>query len=286
MLLFLKINFMKKTLLFLFILFTSLMFAQVGIGTETPASSAILDITSTNKGILFPRMTSAQRNAIATPDIGLYIFDTDTKSPWFYNGAWINTAGANYGDIKSGIQSGDHNGWIKLDGRLKSSLTSSQQAAANTLSIGTNLPNASNSYLSQNGATLGAVSASNNTVTISTTNLPSHNHSFTGTGAWTSSESHSHTYSDAYFAENRGESDRVGNNSRFGTGANTDNDNSFIWRTNDNSNSVSKSDIYTSSNSHSHSFTPSGSIGSTGDGTAVNIAPKTLTVNMFIYLGL
>ena len=273
---------MKKTLLFLFILFTSIIFAQVGIGTETPASSAILDITSTNKGILFPRMTSAQRNAIATPDIGLYIFDTDTKSPWFYNGAWINTAGANYGDIKSGIQSGDHNGWIKLDGRLKSSLTSSQQAAATTLSIGTNLPNASNSYLSQNGGTLGAVSAGNNTVTLTTENLPSHNHSFSGTNANTSSESHSHTYNDAYFAENRG----ISGNQQYGLAAGSDTNNNFIWRTNNDSYSYSKSDINTSSTSHSHSFTPSGSIGNTGSGTSINIAPKTLTVNMFIYLGL
>jgi hypothetical protein len=278
---------MKKIIYLLLLVFSTIMFAQVGIGTETPANSAILDISSTNKGILFPRMSTAQRNAIATPDIGLYIFDTNTKSPWFYNGtSWINTAGANYGDIKSGIQSGDHNGWIKLDGRLKSTLTASQQTIAISLSIGTNLPNATNSYLSQNGGTLGAVSAGNNTVNLTAANLPSHNHSFTGTGAWTHSNTHSHTYNDAYFAENRSESDKVGNNSRFGTSANTDNDNSFIWRTNDNTNSVSMSNINTSSSTHDHYFQPSGTIGNTGDGTAINIAPKTLTVNMFIYLGL
>lgn len=259
------------------------MSAQVGIGTETPASSAILDISSTNKGILFPRMTSAQRNAITSPDIGLYIFDTDTKSPWFYNGtSWINTAGANYGDIKTGIQSNDHNGWIKLDGRLKSTLTTSQQAAANSLSIGTNLPNASNSYLSQNGGTLGAVSAGNNTVTLTTANLPSHNHLFTGTGAWTNSDTHSHVYNDAYFAENRG---LTGNN-RFGISAGSDTDNNFIWRTSGGGDSNYISDINTSNNTHSHYFTPSGTIGTTGDGASINIAPKTLTVNMFIYLGL
>jgi len=282
MLLFFKINLMKKSVQLLVLLFTSMMFAQVGIGTETPASSAILDVSSTNKGMLFPRMTSAQRNAINTPDVGLYIFDTDTKSPWFYNGTWINTAGANYGDIKSGIQSSDHNGWIKLDGRLKSTLTTSQQAAANSLSIGTNLPNATNSYLSQNGGTLGAVSATNNTVTLTTDNLPSHNHSFSGTNANTSSDTHSHTYNDAYFAENR----NMSGNQQYGLGAGSDFDNNFIWRTSGDSYSNSKSDISTSSNSHSHNFTPSGSIGNTGSGTAVNITPKTLTVNMFIYLGL
>jgi hypothetical protein len=273
---------MKKIICVLTLVFSTLMSAQVGIGTETPASSAILDISSTNKGILFPRMTSAQRNAITSPDIGLYIFDTDTKSPWFYNGtSWINTAGANYGDIKTGIQSTDHNGWVKLDGRLKSSLTSSQQTVANSLSIGTNLPNANNSYLSQNGGTLGAVSAGNNTVTLTNDNLPSHNHTFTGTGAWTHSNTHSHTYNDAYFAENRG----ISGNQQYGLGAGSDTDNNFVWRTSGDSYSNSKSDINTGSNTHDHYFTPSGSIGSTGSGTAVNIAPKTLTVNMFIYLG-
>ena len=38
--------------------------AQVGIGTETPESSSILDISSTSKGILVPRMTEIQTNAI------------------------------------------------------------------------------------------------------------------------------------------------------------------------------------------------------------------------------
>lgn len=278
-----KLSLMKKIFNISLLVFSSIMFAQVGIGTVTPASSAILDISSTNKGILFPRMTSIQRNAIATPDIGLYIFDTNTKSPWFYNGStWINTAGANYGDIKSGIQSSDHNGWIKLDGRAISSLTAAQQVAANSLSIGTNLPNASNSYLSQNGGTLGAVSAANNTVTLTTDNLPAHNHAFTGTGAYTNSDTHSHTYNDAYFAENRS----LTGNQQYGLGAGSDTDNNFIWRTSGDSYSNSKTDINTSSNTHNHYFTPSGTIGNAGSGTAVNIAPKTLTVNMFIFLGL
>jgi hypothetical protein len=47
------------------------------------------------------------------------------------------------GDCKSGLQAADHDGWVLLDGRTKSSLTAAQQTAATSLGIGTNLPNAS-----------------------------------------------------------------------------------------------------------------------------------------------
>ncbi len=43
----------------------------VGIGTSTPHTSAILDLTSTTQGMLLPRMTTAQRDAITTPSDGL-----------------------------------------------------------------------------------------------------------------------------------------------------------------------------------------------------------------------
>ena len=63
---------------------------SVGIGTSTPNASALLDLTSTSKGLLAPRMTTAQRTAIASPANGLLVFDNSTASFWFYNGAaWI-----------------------------------------------------------------------------------------------------------------------------------------------------------------------------------------------------
>lgn len=85
---------MKRNLIILaaFIL-ASTMFAQaqVGIGTTTPNASAALDVQSTTKGILLPRMTSAQRIAIATPANGLIVYQTDAISGlWmFISGAWI-----------------------------------------------------------------------------------------------------------------------------------------------------------------------------------------------------
>ena len=54
----------------LFSLLSSISFSQVGIGTITPNSSAVLDLTSTSKGFLPPRITAAQRNAISSPVAG------------------------------------------------------------------------------------------------------------------------------------------------------------------------------------------------------------------------
>ena len=70
---------MKKTILTLFtlgFLGASSTYAQVGIGTQTPDPSAILELESTEKGFLPPRMTTEQRNAIPNPEIGLVIFNT------------------------------------------------------------------------------------------------------------------------------------------------------------------------------------------------------------------
>jgi hypothetical protein len=64
---------------------------NVGIGTTAPHASSKLDIQSTNQGLLVPRMSTAQRTSIVSPAIGLFVFDTDTNSFWFYGGAaWIN----------------------------------------------------------------------------------------------------------------------------------------------------------------------------------------------------
>ena len=55
-------------------------FAQVGIGTDTPDTSAALDINSTTKGLLPPRMKANERDAINNPKQGLIIFCTDCAS--------------------------------------------------------------------------------------------------------------------------------------------------------------------------------------------------------------
>ena len=71
----------------------------VGIGTTTPNASSLLEIASTSKGILIPRMTSSQRNNIIAPATGLLVFVTD-RAPgfYYYNGAaWVALAGSGAG---------------------------------------------------------------------------------------------------------------------------------------------------------------------------------------------
>lgn len=59
----------------------------IGINNPAPHASSILDVASTNKGMLIPRMTSVQRLAIALPANGLIVYDISQSAFYFYNGA-------------------------------------------------------------------------------------------------------------------------------------------------------------------------------------------------------
>ncbi len=82
---------MKKNLLYSCLVLCSLIpfvtqAQNVGINSDgtLPASSAMLDVKSTSKGLLIPRMNTAQRTAIVSPANGLMVFDTTTNTFWFY----------------------------------------------------------------------------------------------------------------------------------------------------------------------------------------------------------
>jgi uncharacterized protein (TIGR02145 family) len=86
---------MKKLMLSAVLAATSLIsYAQASIGTTTPNASAALDVTSITSGLLPPRMTKAQRDAISTPAAGLMVYCTDCRvngEPQFYNGTtWFS----------------------------------------------------------------------------------------------------------------------------------------------------------------------------------------------------
>lgn len=82
---------------FTLMLFLSLQASsQVGIGTNSPSASAVLQLESTNKGFLPSRMTTIQRNGIASPANGLVIYNTTTNTLEYFNSAlnaWVGLNG-------------------------------------------------------------------------------------------------------------------------------------------------------------------------------------------------
>jgi len=110
---------------------------QFGFGTNTPNVSAILDLTSTTRGFLPPRMTTAQRDAIGTPGDGLQIYNTTTVRPEMYiGGAWtsINPITAHSG--LSGLTSGDpHTQYGLLAGRAGGSTYYGGTGSAESLNL-------------------------------------------------------------------------------------------------------------------------------------------------------
>ena len=277
--------------------------AQTGIGTATPNASAKLEVYATDKGFLPPRVTltsASDATTIASPAVGLLVYNlgsTNLQAGYYY---WNGTSWATIvvsfgnlptpGDVKTGFQTTDHNGWVKMDGRLKSSLNAKQQAQASALGFGTNLPDASNTYLSQNGAAMGAVSGSNSVV-LSQANLPILN--FTGTSGNNGGHSHNvdppgtYTYNNGnhYHDMNFQNDDYNGS----GGGAQSLEDDGGWWSvrtTNwagDHNHYVDIPNFTSGSvGDHNHPV----SVSSGGSGAAITVAPKTLSVTMFIYLGL
>lgn len=187
-------------------------------------------------------------------------FNTTGSYPWFE--AQVISGNApfnqfNYGDVKTGIQTGDHNGWIKLDGRAKSTLSSSQQTQATSLGIGTNLPDATNAFLVQNGGTLGNVSGSSAKI-IAQSNLPN----TTLSGTTTTNGDHTHSLGIAFSSTTAG----------WGI---TSGAAGYTW---------AGSTTLSTAGAHSHSLTTSSMNGGVTQ-TALDVTPKSLSVNTFIYLG-
>lgn len=185
-------NITIKTILCLIL--TQITFAQVGISNEEP--KATLDIvgkpteTATPDGVIAPRISRQQliaKTGYTAAQTGTIVYVTDLTGTtnaatskiseigyYYFDGAqWKSmnsTAKFVYGDVKQGFQTVDHDGWIQLNGRLKSSLTSAQQTIASNLGFGANLPDATDKVLKQksNVNTVGGI----NSVTIAQANLP------------------------------------------------------------------------------------------------------------------
>ena len=123
---------MKKLVLSVaFIAATTMSFAQVGIGTTTPDASAALDITSTTRGLLPPRLTQAQMNIVASPVEGLMVYCSDcaAKGMYVYTGSvWEQLGGDAV--VTQEVVSASGETWMAKNLGAQQVATSSTDAAA------------------------------------------------------------------------------------------------------------------------------------------------------------
>jgi hypothetical protein len=158
------------------------------------------------------------------------------------------------GDAKSGFQSADHSGWILLNGRLKTSLTSRQQSNATSLGIGGNIPDASGRAFIQ-----GTLLAQIGSATIAQNQLPNAGLSLSGSTG--NAGSHSHT---------------INGNANGGTGGSQGTFSTV---------SASNWGVISTAPDHAHSV--SGSTSSINGGVTQQAhVPAAIGVNQFIYLGI
>ncbi len=285
------------------------------------ASAAALDVDVANKGILIPRValtgTTTFSPVTGAAITSLMVYNTATAgvapnnvTPGFYywNGtSWSKFVPSNEtavaGDIKYGFQAADHTGWVKLDGRPISSLTTTQQAVAASLGFSGNLPNASGRVLKTQGAinTVGGA----NTVVIAQANLPNYNmtattstngnHAHSGTTSTNGDHSHGNNAPGGPgnlglpLASNIGQFNTISGNAQNPAGL-------FIDPSMDGELNVYSLPaglaIYNNGN-HSHNFGTSTdgnhnhtvTVNSAGGGATLNVENAFLSVNTFIFLG-
>lgn len=239
---------------------------QVGINTPAPNQNALLEMFTSNKGLLPPRIslvniTSASPLAQHVKGIivynivnnafvneGLYV---NNGSQWFR----LSTEDIPFGHVKYSVLTSDHSGWYLLNGRSISSLPAPAQTNVASLGFVTTIPDATDRYFkAKTGAEVLGTTGGNSTVTLVQANLPT----MTFNGTALSAGSHVHTYTDR------------GNTSVNAGGAG-------------NNNADDTSGTYTTSTAgnHTHTYT----VNTGGSATPVSIDPKHLNLNVFIYLG-
>lgn len=146
-------------------------FAQVGVNTETPDASAMLDVVSTDKGLLPPRMTEAQRDAISNPAKGLIIYNTDCNTLDVYAGPPSSPMWVNLNPCTAPVS-------------LEYTLDCSSLATNGTYNVGIDLGSGNTVTLDVNVVTLGSTN-SNWNLTTNTVN----GYSFSGSGTFTATGS-------------------------------------------------------------------------------------------------
>lgn len=198
---------MKIPIIF-FLATTIITYAQVGIGTTTPNNGSILEVSTTNKGILFNqiKLVSSDNPApLSNHQEGLWVYNTEQSGTYpnevfpglYYNDGekWIllNTTISlpKIGDIKANISTTENNGWYLLDGRAITTLPTNARTNATSIGIITNLPDTTDRILKgiTNVETF-AVTGGNNSIILTQANLPN----ITYSGNVNSVADHTHNF--------------------------------------------------------------------------------------------
>jgi hypothetical protein len=143
-------------------------FAQTGIGTTTPNASAKLEVAATDKGLLIPRLTSAQKDAIVSPANGLLVYQTDAVAGFYVNSGTPSSkvwTRVNMDWTRTGNDIAYTVGNISTTGALTGGNTNASSIsgfAANVATISANYPLTA----ADNGKILQSTSSSAITITI------------------------------------------------------------------------------------------------------------------------
>ncbi|MFV0248815.1 MAG: hypothetical protein ACK5H1_07635 [Tenacibaculum sp.] len=207
----------------------------------------------------------AEMNSVTDANEGSMVYNVAKKTIFIHNGSnWDPVHKHEYGDIKHGIQAGDHSGWYIVNGRDVSSLPANAKINAEALGFIANLPDAKNRVLKHPdiGQTIGNTGG-NTTTTLTNANLP--NVDFTG--STNVAGSHIHNYSFRKHFNYEGNVPPItGGSVDYSIGGYDD----FAINTT------------LDSGNHDHSVT----VNSGGTSQPFERYPPYLIVNTFIYLGL
>ena len=181
----------------------------------------------------------------------------------------LGSAAAYYGDVQAYYKTADFPGWVKLDGRAKSTLTATQQARATALGIGANLPNTDGRAIvgTATGQTVGQTTAGGSTITIAQNNLPNVNLSSSNSGAHTHDISGSKSFTTGEFPPSSSSPDLAVGTHVLGTYTST----------------YTVTGTIPSGGSHTHTVELNGGVAQ----QAISVPPPAaIALNYFIYLGM
>jgi microcystin-dependent protein len=233
---------MKAIIITMMLLSVRIAFSQVGVNTNSPTKA--LDVNGEAKVRNLPLSTSDNNFKVSTDSEG--------------NLYKIKIVQGTVGDVKSGMETADHDGWYLLNGRAVTTLSATAKANAAAIGLTATLPNIADRMI-KTKATAQSVGTQGgaNTITLTQSNIPI----YSVTTTTSSAGAHNHTWQDEYMA--------------YGS--------SGIEAANSDYNHNIPTTTRTTSTDGNHTHTAAASTG--GSSQALSVLPQYVVVNMFIYLG-